>query len=193
MITDRRTELNAIEGFAQTLPRRKRHLEYAIEEIKAEFGSRLEQAPPFASAQGDHLTCVPRAIYHNLLKSHSTSYVWRHMHPMYQISAADKGRHLRQRCIDRLRSRIASDPRLFVKIRECFMSAMDDLLSETNTQLLRAVDQCCQDVGRDLELLQGEQVPVAEDNGMLEAMWTVLDTARDALDRVIGEFEAASA
>ena len=39
---NRRTELNEIERFALTLPRRKRHLEYAIEEIKAEFNSRLE-------------------------------------------------------------------------------------------------------------------------------------------------------
>jgi hypothetical protein len=50
VIANKRAELNEIEGFAQTLPRRKRHLEYALEEIKAEFDSRLEQVP-LAEAQ----------------------------------------------------------------------------------------------------------------------------------------------
>jgi hypothetical protein len=109
---------------------------------------------------------------------------------MYQVSAADHGLRLRHRCIERLRSRISSDPRLFVKIREWFLSAIDDLLSGTNRRLLEAVDQCCQDIGRDLELLQGEQVLVVEDDGTLMAMWTILDTARTRLDDVIREFEA---
>lgn len=38
-----------IESFGQTLPRRRRALEYEIEDLKAEFISNLEQVPSTTS------------------------------------------------------------------------------------------------------------------------------------------------
>lgn len=75
-------------------------------------------------------------------------------------------------------------------MREWFLSDLQRLISETSTSLLEAVDQCCHDIRSDLDILRGEQVAAARDDGILDAMLAVLDTAKNELDNVIRNFEA---
>lgn len=115
----------------------------------------------------------------------------RHMLPMYNVIESGPG--TKQRLLQRLNSQVTGDrntARLFKVIRDFFISAIDSLLQATNEKLKTATDKCCEDIGNDLELLRGEDVPAMEQDGVLEMMFNILEQARASRDDAQRRFEA---
>jgi hypothetical protein len=107
------------------------------------------------------------------------------------MSAVDSGRGLRKRCIERLTSRISSDPKLFRIISQWFLADIESLIVEAEINLRDLADSCCDDIWRDLQLLQGHEVEV-EDNGEIRAISEILAIVKERLDRAKREFETIS-
>jgi hypothetical protein len=110
---------------------------------------------------------------------------------MYNVIVSGTG--MKKRMIQRLNLQIAGDrnnPRLFRTISVSFSVAILSLLHETNEMLKTATDKCCEDIGNDLELLRGENVPAVEEDGALETLRTILEHARTSRDDAERVFEA---
>lgn len=116
----------------------------------------------------------------------------RRMVPMY--NELDFGKGVKQRRIQRLDLQISGDrnnPRLFKVIRDSFITALARLLDDTKTKLQAAVDTCSADIGNDLELVRGEELPNSDESHLTEMMFDVLERAQVRRREVLAEFEAA--
>ncbi|RFU26950.1 hypothetical protein B7463_g9389, partial [Scytalidium lignicola] len=166
-------ELQGVDAFRQTFPRRRRELDYDINNIINSFLEKLQ------------------LIVHDLFGSHGTSYVMRHMQPTYNVT--ESGHGMKQRLLDRLNLRVRGDhdnPRLFKATGDFFISAVESLLEETREKLHRATDRSCEDIKRDLELLRGENVQAQEQADILDTMFAILDHAKNKRDEAEREFES---
>lgn len=133
-------------------------------------------------------------LFHDFLQTHGTSYVMRQMLPMY--SEGQSGDGTKKRILARLRLQVTGDRNnvgLFKAISKGFMLDTNSLLEETDGELRRATEKCCEDIRNDLELLRGENTPVAEQDGVLEMMFTMLEEARTNREEVVRVFEAGVA
>lgn len=163
-------ERREVDIFTRTFPRRRRNLDYEINNVITSFDDGLE------------------AIFHGLLRAHETSYVMRHMLPMYN-TVTHSGDGTKNRILDSLESRVRGPPRLFDVVGDFFLSDMASLLEETNEKLQRATDMCCEDIRRDLDLLRGENISAPEADGVLEMMFNMLDQSRLRRVEAQSEFE----
>ncbi|RDL41569.1 uncharacterized protein BP5553_01548 [Venustampulla echinocandica] len=166
-------DLREVEAFRQTFPRRRRNLYYDVNNVTTSFSEELQ------------------IIFHDLFKTHGTSYVMRHMLPMY--SEVQSGSGTKNRILTRLDLQVRGDRNnagVFKAIRDLFISEINSLLEETNEQLQRAIEKCGEDIMSDLELLRGEDTPGVEQDGVLETMFTVLGEARTNRDEAVRVFEA---
>lgn len=112
-----------------------------------------------------------RTTFHDLLKTHSSSFVMHRMQPMY--NEIDSGNGVTKRRIQRLKKQISGDPKLFTVIKSLFIAALGALLEDVRVKLQQAVDNCLSEIENDLELVRGEEVPAVQENNlrMLCAVW----------------------
>ena len=113
------------------------------------------------------------------------------MLPMY--NEIDSGAGVTKRRIQRLKLQISGDrnnPKLFKAIRDLFISALSTLLEDTKEKLQEAVDKCSADIGNDLELLRGEDVPASDESTLTGMMFDVLEEAQTRRADALREFEA---
>jgi hypothetical protein len=132
-----------------------------------------------------------RTIFHDLLRAHGTSYVMHRMLPMY--NEIDGGDGVKKRRIQRLELQISGDrnhPQLFKVIRDLFITALSTLLEDTKAKLQEAVDKSSADIGNDLELVRGEEVPNADGSNLTGMIFDVLDAARRRRTEALEEFRA---
>lgn len=100
---------------------------------------------------------------------------------------------MRDRCIHRLKLQITGDrtkPKLFRVIRDLLVSAIESLLERTHETLENAVNQCCVDIGIDLGLLRGEEVPALGEEGIIATVFDILDQSKARVDVAEREFES---
>ncbi len=64
------------------------------------------------------------------------------------------------------------------------------MLEDCKEKLQDAVDKCSADIGNDLELLSGENVPASDESRLIEMMFDVLDEARARRTAALSVFEA---
>ncbi|KAF4625419.1 hypothetical protein G7Y89_g12745 [Cudoniella acicularis] len=143
-------EHRGVNNFTDTFPRRQRSLEYEIETVTDWFFDELQ------------------TIFHDLLRTHGTSYV---MHCMKPIG-------------DR------NNPKLFKVIRDLFIAAMSALLDDTKDKFQEAVDKCYADIENDLELVRGEEAPPSNEEVLTGLLFDALDEAQRKREAVLREFEA---
>jgi hypothetical protein len=110
------------------------------------------------------------------------------MLPMYNVVKSGTG--TKKNIIHSLETRVKGPPRLFIVLKELFLHSINSLLEETAAKLQAATDKCCEDIGNDLELLRGEEVPVAEEDGVIERMFEILEQSRAGRDEAARVFEA---
>jgi hypothetical protein len=133
-----------------------------------------------------------RTIFHDLLRTHGTSYVMHCMLPMY--NEIDTGDGVTKRRIKRLELQISGDrnnPKLFKVIRDLFIAALSKLLEDTKAKLQEAVDKCSVDIGNDLELVRGEDVSTSDEGNLTGMIFDVLEVAQTRRTEALREFEAA--
>jgi hypothetical protein len=114
------------------------------------------------------------------------------MLPMY--NEIDSGSGVKARRIVRLKLKISGDrnnPKLFKAIRDLFIAALSALLEETKEKLQEAVDTCSEDIGNDLELVRGEEVPASDENNLTGMMFDVLEEGQTRRVEALRVFEAA--
>ncbi|CAG8958124.1 hypothetical protein HYFRA_00000470 [Hymenoscyphus fraxineus] len=156
LIRPKLAQLQRIDDFILTFPRRHQTLEYEIEAITTSY---LEQL---------------QTIFHDLLKSHSSSFVMQRMQPMY--NEIDSGNGVTKRRTERLKRQISGDPKLFKVITRLFLAALEALLGDVNTKLQQAVNNCSAEIENDLNLVRGEEVPAVQEND-LRVLCTVWEEA----------------
>jgi hypothetical protein len=113
------------------------------------------------------------------------------MQPMY--NEIDAGNGVKQRRIQRLQLQISGDrnnPKLFKVIRDLFIAALSTLLEDTKLKLQEAVDKCYADIGNDLELVRGEDVPASDESNLTGMMFDVLEEAQTRRVEAVREFKA---
>lgn len=133
----------------------------------------------------------PRFIFHDLLKTHGTSYVRRHMLPMYQ-SGVEPGKGKRVRIIQKLCTTIKGnreDRKLFSVMKDLFFAAMDNLLDETTDKLRAATDKCCEDIRIDLRLLD-VAAPSVDQGSFIRTMSNLLERSKVDRDQAQREFDS---
>ncbi|KFZ11693.1 hypothetical protein V502_07457 [Pseudogymnoascus sp. VKM F-4520 (FW-2644)] len=166
-------ELEGVEFFMQTFGRRRRNLAYEIDQVTTVFYDQLQ------------------FIFHDLLKTHGTSYVRRHMLPMYQ-SGVEPGNGKRVRIIQKLCTTIKGnreDRKLFSVMKDLFLAAMDNLLDETTDKLRAATDKCCEDIRIDLRLLD-VAAPVVDQGSFIRTMSNLLERSKADRDQAQREFDS---
>ncbi|PGH26649.1 hypothetical protein AJ80_01594 [Polytolypa hystricis UAMH7299] len=165
VLPERLAGWHGVEVFDRTLPRRRREIDYDVDRITALFDGELQN------------------IFHDLLNTHSTSYVMRHFKPMYNETYSGPG--LRKRLIKRFKLQITGDrviANLFREIRRDFTTSTDYLIMEAAEMLKGASDRCLEQVGSDFELLHGEAAHASPDNGALDQLFHILEGARSRRD-----------
>ena len=113
------------------------------------------------------------------------------MLPMY--NEIDSGDEVKKRRIRRLELQISGDrnnPKLFKVIRDLFIRALSKLLEDTQAKLQEAVDKCSADIGNDLELVRGEEVPNSDESNLTGMIFDVLEVAQTRRTEALREFEA---
>jgi hypothetical protein len=81
-------------------------------------------------------------------------------------------------------------PKLFKFIRDQCNASLSTLLESTKAKLQEAVDKCSTDIGNDLEIVRGEEVPASDESNLTSEMFHVLETAKTKRDEAEREFEA---
>ncbi|OBT38703.1 hypothetical protein VE00_10646 [Pseudogymnoascus sp. WSF 3629] len=165
--------LEGVEFFMQTFRRRRRNLAYEIDQVTTVFCSQLQ------------------LVFHDLLKTHGTSYVRRHMLPMYQ-SVVEPGTGKRIRIIQKLSTTIRGnreDRKLFGVMRDLFLAAIDNLLDETNGKIRAATDRCCEDIRTDLRLLD-VAAPAADQRLFIRTLSSLLERSKTDRDQAQREFDS---
>ncbi|OBT58322.1 hypothetical protein VE04_00743 [Pseudogymnoascus sp. 24MN13] len=165
--------LEGVEFFMQTFRRRRRNLAYEIEQVTTVFCSQLQ------------------LVFHDLLKTHGTSYVRRHMLPMYQ-SVVEPGSGKRIRIIQKLRTTIRGnreDRKLFSVMSDLFLTEMDNLLNETNEKIRAATDRCCEDIRIDLRLLD-VAAPAVDQGFFIRTLSSLLERSKTDRDQAQSEFDS---
>ncbi|OBT77048.1 hypothetical protein VF21_02905 [Pseudogymnoascus sp. 05NY08] len=165
--------LEGVEFFMQTFRRRRRNFAYEIDQVTTVFCNQLQ------------------LVFHDLLKTHGTSYVRRHMLPMYQ-SVVEPGRGKRIRIIQKLRTTISGnreDRKLFSVMRDLFLAAMDNLLNETNENIRAATDRCCEDIRIDLRLLD-VAAPAVDQGLFIRTLSSLLERSKTDRDQAQSEFDS---
>lgn len=105
----------------------------------------------------------------------------------------DPGDGVTKRRIKRLELQISGDrnnPNLFKAIRDLFITALSKLLEDTKAKLQDAVDKCSADIGNDLELVRGEEVPNSDESTLTGMIFDVLEVARTRRTEALREFQA---
>jgi hypothetical protein len=113
------------------------------------------------------------------------------MVPMY--NEIDNGDGVKKRRIKRLELQISGDrnnPKLFKVIRDSFLTALSRLLEDTKAKLQEALDKCSADIGHDLELVRGEEVPNSDGSILTGMIFDVLEGAQVRRTEALEEFEA---
>jgi hypothetical protein len=132
-----------------------------------------------------------RIIFHDLLKTHGTSYVRRHMLPLYHTTVLS-GSGKRDRIVEHLSTRISGNRdgrRLFSAIKDLFLSAIDTLLEETSEKLEAVTDRCCEDIRNDLRLLN-EATPVLDQGGFIRTVSNLLERSKLNRNQAQRDFDA---
>ncbi|KFY22450.1 hypothetical protein V493_06579 [Pseudogymnoascus sp. VKM F-4281 (FW-2241)] len=167
--------LEGLEFFLQTFRRRHRNLAYEIDQVTTVFYNQLQ------------------LVFHDLLKTHGTSYVRRHMLPMYQ-SGVEPGTGKRIRIIQKLCATIKGsheDRKLFTVMKELFLAEMDKLLYETSEKLKAATDSCCENIRVDLRLLDVDVAAPSVDQGLfIRTLVSILERSKIDRDQAQGEFDS---
>ncbi|OBT66790.1 hypothetical protein VE03_03995 [Pseudogymnoascus sp. 23342-1-I1] len=165
--------LEGVEFFLQTFDRRRRDLVFEIDQVTTVFYNQLQ------------------FIFHDLLQTHGTSYVRRHMLPMYQ-SGVEPGNGKRIRIIQKLCTTIKGnreDRKLFSVMKDLFLAAVENLLNETNEKLRAATDKCCEDIRIDLRLLD-VAAPAVDQGLFIRTMSSLLERSKADRDQAQRDFDS---
>ncbi|OBT49128.1 hypothetical protein VE00_00035 [Pseudogymnoascus sp. WSF 3629] len=165
--------LEGVEFFMQTFRRRRQNLAYEIDQVTTVFNSQLQ------------------FIFHDLLKTHGTSYVRRYMLPMYQ-AGVQPGRGKRALIVRTICTTIRGNHegrKLFTVMKDLFLAAMDNLLDETSKKLKAATDECRENISVDLRLL--DVVAPAVDQGVfIQTLSSLLEQLKIDRDQAQREFDS---
>ncbi|KFX86752.1 hypothetical protein V490_08886 [Pseudogymnoascus sp. VKM F-3557] len=165
--------LEGVEFFMQTFRRRRRNLAYEIDQVLTVFIIQLQ------------------FIFHDLLKTHGTSYVRRYMLPMYQ-AGVQPGSGKRARIVQTICTTIRGNyegRKLFTVMKNLFLTAMDNLLDETSRKLKAATDECRENINVDLGLL--DVVTPAVDQGFfIQTLSGLLEQSKIDRDQAQEEFDS---
>ncbi|CAG8972215.1 hypothetical protein HYALB_00010994 [Hymenoscyphus albidus] len=175
LIRPKLAQLQRIDDFILTFPRRHQTLEYEIEAITTSYLKQLQ------------------TISHDLLKSHSSSFVMQRMQPMY--NEIDSGNGVTKRRTERLKRQISGDPKLFKVITRLFLAALEALLGDVTTKLQQAVNNCSAEIENDLNLVRGEEVPAVQENDLrvLCTVWEEASANREIAAEALEEATRAQA
>lgn len=121
-----------------------------------------------------------RTTFHDLLKTHSSSFVMHRMQPMY--NEIDSGGGVTKRRIQRLKVQISGNPKLFTVIRQLFIETLGALLEDVKVKLQQAVNNCSSEIENDLDLVRGEEVPAVQENN-LRVLYAVYEEASARMER----------
>jgi hypothetical protein len=115
-----------------------------------------------------------------------------YMLPMYREH--DSGLGVRDRRINRILRQVSgpcvppNDKKLFVAIRDSFLTNITELIENTKAEFQEAVNRCSADIANDLELIRGEEAPVADDSN-IPAIFELLEQAKKDRMAVLSQFE----
>ncbi|KAG9235237.1 hypothetical protein BJ875DRAFT_459547 [Amylocarpus encephaloides] len=153
----------------ETLPRRRRELDYELLKLTDGFNNQMQ------------------IIYHNLLKTHGSSYVMQYMLPMYAV--IDHGTGVTKRRFVSLKSRIEGQPKLFAEIATLCTTAVTSTIVGFREKLYEILDKCHQDIKADLDIVSGENIAANDPGYVTASMYEVLEDVSKKREAVLSEFE----